>query len=96
MAAGRIVGENVGLEPDLVLRGIDRALQRGEVLGAIAQQRELVPGLEAIHVLPLPGRVLTLEIECCRQRRVVRQPRQRIGVMNVGVHDVQTARINAV
>src|SRR6266851_3955134 len=50
LATRCIVGENVGLEPDLVLRGIDRALQSREVLGPVAQQRELVPGLEAIHV----------------------------------------------
>ena len=67
LPAGCVIGENVGLEPDLALRGIDRALQRREVLGPVAQQRELVSGLVAIHVeLPPPYRVLTLEIESCR------------------------------
>src|SRR6202158_3411176 len=62
LTAGCIIGKNVGLEPDLVSRGIDRTLQRREVLGPVAQQRELVSGLVALHgALPLPYRVLTLE-----------------------------------
>src|ERR1019366_10490842 len=64
LTAGCVIGENIGLEPDLALRGIDRALQRREVLSPIAQQRELVPRLVAIHVeLPRLARVTALEVE---------------------------------
>jgi hypothetical protein len=46
-AAGLIVGEDVGLEQHLLARGVDRGRQRGEVLLAVAEQRQPVAADEA-------------------------------------------------
>ena len=46
---GHIVGEDVRLEPDLVLCAIDRRDQRGEIFRAVAQQPDRIAGHEAVH-----------------------------------------------
>src|SRR6267378_209355 len=43
---GGVAGVDVGLEEDLALRLADRGLERGEILHARAQQRQVVSGQE--------------------------------------------------
>src|SRR4029077_11614095 len=48
-AAAYIVGQNVALEPDFVLGGGDRTLERREILGAVPEQLDPIARTKAIH-----------------------------------------------